>query len=105
MEGSRFNVFFLSWDIVDDYSIVEEVDQQSETSRSALSSVNPPTKREREEDDVEMAGSDMRDGSVHDQSIATSAIDNNSEAHDVPVNIESLGDGEMPISDEINMDF
>jgi hypothetical protein len=77
------------------HSMSDEVDHQRETSHSAVSSVHPPAKREREEDqdeEMEMTSNDNRDGSVRDQSLPTSAIDNISEPHETSVSVDLVDD-------------
>jgi hypothetical protein len=90
------------------HSMLDEVDHQRETSRSAVSSVHPPTKRGREEDhdeEMEMTSNDNRDGSVQDISLPTSAVDNISEPHETSINIDLADDGEIHADDDIGMDM
>jgi hypothetical protein len=86
--------------------MLEEVDRQRERSRSAVSSNNHPTKREREEDEeMEMMSSDNKEESLPDPSLPTSAIDNTSDVRDASVHIDSVGDGDIAVDDEIGIEF
>ena len=89
--------------------MMDEVEHQRETSHSALSSINHPPKRERDEDQDEemtMASNEQEGSQIHDQSLPTSAIDNSSQAHETSVNVDSLGDeDEIAGGDEIGVDF
>ena len=88
--------------------MMDDVHNQRETSRSDPSSVNHHSaKREREEDNDEHMEivSNERDESLRDQSPPTSHVDNNSEALDPPLNVESLDVGDVSIEDELRMDF
>lgn len=81
-------------------SMTEELDRQREASRSAVSS---NLKRGREHDEEMEINS--RDGSLHDQSLPTSVVDNVSEVHETtPINVESLADGES-VGHEIGIEF
>ena len=77
-------------------------DGQSETPRSGLSSINPATKREREDDhDEEMDLASTKEESLHDHSLPASAVDNISEARETSV---TLG-GDIAVDDPLGIDF
>ena len=77
-------------------------DGLSETPRSGLSSINPPTKREREDDhDEEMDVASTKEESLQDHSLPTSAVDNISEARETSV---TLG-GDIAVDDPLGIDF
>ena len=77
-------------------------DGLSETPHSGLSSINPPTKREREDDhDEEMDVGSAKEESFQDHSLPTSAVDNVSEARETSV---TLG-GDIAVDDPLGIDF
>ena len=84
-------------------SMAEEVDHQREASRSAVSSLKSG-KRGREEDQDQEMNTTSRGESLHDTSLPTSIVDNNSEIPETSLIIESLGEGEA-VGHEIGMDF
>jgi len=70
----------------------------TETPRSGLS-INPSTKREREDEEMDVTSA--KEGSPHDPSLPTSAVDNISDAPETSV---TLG-GDIAVEDSLDIDF